>query len=226
MRRYIFITLLILPLLLGAAAPDITAGADRNPGPLPAATPDGAEGGQNLRERERRAREARAARKAAGRSDNNRIPPTIASPSAGNTNSSARATNIRDIKACATQGLALAGTDVVSYYKDSGPLPGIPQFVADHGGLRYRFANRKNRTRFLVDPEAFLPEYLGWCATHLALGSLNCPDPQNYKIVGGKLLLFAATQSDNARDTWESDPLKHTRDARKNLVSLLRAGSP
>lgn len=221
MRRLLIITLTILPLLLGAQAPDITAGPDRNPGPLPAATPDGQDNGPSPWERVRRVREERAARKAAERRDNNANAPADSLP-AGEATGAAGVTDIHDIRACAAQGLALAGTDVVSYYKDSGPLPGTAQFVADHDGLRYRFASKNNRNRFLVDPEAFLPEYLGWCPTHLAQGSLNCPDPQNYKIVGGKLLLFASTQSENARDAWELDPLKHTHDARNNLVSLLR----
>ena len=80
---------------------------------------------------------------------------------------------------------------------------------------------RDSLNMFVAAPENFLPSYLGWCATSLAAGALTCPNPLNYKLEDGKLLLFETTGFTNGQDLWNADPLDYRRRADKNRDGFL-----
>ncbi len=110
-------------------------------------------------------------------------------------------------------GLALDGYDPVSYF-DSGPVRGQPELTASHDGIRYRFASRANRERFLADPERYLPRYGGWCAYGLGMDEAEMGvaperypvDPESYEISGGELYLFYRSAVIDGRELWRRDP--------------------
>ena len=130
--------------------------------------------------------------------------------------------DIRNHLACNTSGIALAGVDVVSYHKPTGPLIGSADYTATHGGLTYRFLSEAHAAEFTADPEKYLPKYLGWCATSLAVGALTCPNPLNYKIENGELLLFETTGFTNGQNLWNADPLDYRRRADLNQDTFLQ----
>ena len=129
--------------------------------------------------------------------------------------------DISNGRACNPNGIALAGIDVVSYHKPTGPLMGNSDYTALHEGLTYRFISEAHLNMFVAAPENFLPSYLGWCATSLAAGALTCPNPLNYKLEDGKLLLFETTGFTNGQDLWNADPLDYRRRADKNRDGFL-----
>ena len=234
---FVLLGLSASPELFAAVPPDITGGPPRDSSPIPSATEEDDPQETSRQKRIRQAQERRAARREARRQakekakkneeENGRANTT---PNAG-ANASANApsgvtdstppANFRDQQICANRGVALGGMDVVSYYQTAGPVSGDPQFSAQHDGLTYYFSRAKHRDQFMVDPGAFLPEYLGWCATRLAEGTLSCPDPDNYKVIDGKLLLFSRTATVNYRAAWQADPLSHRRRADTNAVAFL-----
>ena len=107
---------------------------------------------------------------------------------------------------CAPDGVAIGGFDLVSYHAAAGPLPGAAQHSVNYQGYDYRFATADNLEAFLARPEQYLPRYQGWCATTLAMGRLACPDPLNFKIEDGSLLLFELVGFTNGRTVWNTDP--------------------
>lgn len=115
-------------------------------------------------------------------------------------------TDFGDELACNPNGIALAGIDVVSYHKPTGPLIGNREFTALHDGLTYRFVSEQHLNLFVDAPQTYLPHYQGWCATSLAAGALTCPNPLNYKLENGKLLLFETTGFTNGQNIWNADP--------------------
>lgn len=129
--------------------------------------------------------------------------------------------DIRNGHACNPDGVALAGIDVVSYHKPTGPLMGNSDYTAEHNGLTYRFVSEAHLNLFVVAPENFLPSYLGWCATSIAAGALTCPNPLNYKLENGTLLLFETTGFTNGQDLWNADPLDYRRRADKHRDRFL-----
>lgn len=90
----------------------------------------------------------------------------------------------------ARSGLALAGTDPVSYWFATGPVLGSPAYAVENGGLVWRFAEAANRAAFLTDPPAFLPRCGGFDAHALAQGRLADADPRIFAIRDKRLYLF------------------------------------
>ena len=238
---FVLLGLSASPELFAAVPPDITGGPPRDSSPIPSATEEDDPQETSRQKRIRQAQERRAARREARRQakekakkneeENGRANTTPNAGANAGANASANApsgvtdstppANFRDQQICANRGVALGGMDVVSYYQTAGPVSGDPQFSAQHDGLTYYFSRAKHRDQFMVDPGAFLPEYLGWCATRLAEGTLSCPDPDNYKVIDGKLLLFSRTATVNYRAAWQADPLSHRRRADTNAVAFL-----
>jgi YHS domain-containing protein len=106
-------------------------------------------------------------------------------------------------QAPAEPAAALQGMDVVSYFKDGGPVKGQASFRHDFDGARYLFSSAQNRAAFVADPDRYLPQFSGLCATGVALGKEFKGDPNTWKIVDGKLYLF---HSAAVRAKGESDP--------------------
>lgn len=83
----------------------------------------------------------------------------------------------------------IEGYDVVSYYRDSGPLPGTPQISIDYQDKTLLFSSTDNLNDFLADPEKYMPAYNGYCAYGMVYGMTSKIDPLQYDIVDGRLYL-------------------------------------
>ena len=114
--------------------------------------------------------------------------------------------NVSDYQHCAPDGIALGGNDPVSYYQENGPKRGNQKLTVQHGKLTYQFVSQDNLTASVAEPTRYLPTYLGWCSTNLAMGRLACPDFDNFQIEDGRLLLFEHAGFTNGRDVWNSNP--------------------
>ncbi len=130
----------------------------------------------------------------------------------------------QDYSICSPDGVALGGYDVTSYFESGGPYFGTAEFVAEHNGLKYRFASQDNLSRFNAEPARYLPRYGGWCAANLSMGQLACPDYTNFKIEEGSLLLFEHTGFTNGLTVWNTDPLEYRQRADQNAIELLGDG--
>lgn len=102
--------------------------------------------------------------------------------------------------------IALAGYDPVSYFTANQPLEGNKDLAFSHGGVIYLFASKANLSTFKSNPEAYLPQYGGWCAYAMGQnGEKVKVDPLTYKIVGKKLYLFYNFRATNTLDFWNKD---------------------
>ena len=90
--------------------------------------------------------------------------------------------------------VALRGIDVVSYFKDGGPVKGQAALRHDFDGARYLFSSAQNKAAFMADPDRYLPQFGGLCTTGLSKGFTGQSDPHVWKIVGGKLYLFSTAE--------------------------------
>lgn len=98
--------------------------------------------------------------------------------------------------------LALGGYDPVAYFGEGRAVEGSADQALEWKGATWRFASAENRARFLADPEAYAPQYGGYCAWAVSQGKTASGDPERWKIVAGKLYLNynAAIQK-----RWEKD---------------------
>lgn len=99
--------------------------------------------------------------------------------------------------------LALKGYDPVTYFTQDRPGKGQEDITVTYKGDVFRFASEANREKFTQSPEQFAPAYGGWCAYALAKdGSEVDIDPNMYKIVNGRLMLFYKGWFGNALSLW------------------------
>lgn len=110
-------------------------------------------------------------------------------------------------------GYAVSGFDVVSYFEESGPVPGDDAHVYEHDGAVYRFASAENLETFAADPEAYTPAYGGFCAYGTANGYKVPVDPYAYTVVDGVLYL---NLNDRVQGLWEQDIPGYIRGADNN----------
>lgn len=98
--------------------------------------------------------------------------------------------------------LAVHGYDTVAYFTEGRPVVGSAKHAHVHKGATYRFASAENLARFKKDPEAYVPQYGGYCAYGVAVGAKFDGDPRQWKIVDGKLYL---NLNEDIQATWKKD---------------------
>jgi YHS domain-containing protein len=114
-------------------------------------------------------------------------------------------------------GLALDGYDPVAYVVDGRPVRGRTDLEYVWMGTRYRFATEANRDRFAKAPEAFVPQYGGFCAYAVSRGYTAPIDPAAWTVVDGKLYLNYSTR---VQRTWAEDVPGNIKRADANWPAL------
>lgn len=84
--------------------------------------------------------------------------------------------------------IAVGGYDAVSFFSGV-PLEGDKANSYDYKGATWRFSTRGNLELFKTNPEAFAPQYGGYCAWALAEGKLAKGSPKYWRVEDGKLYL-------------------------------------
>jgi YHS domain-containing protein len=97
---------------------------------------------------------------------------------------------------------AASGYDVVAYFTDSKPVKGSNEFTADWNGVTWKFSSAENLEKFKADPEAYAPQYGGYCAWAMARGDFASTNPEAWRIVDGKLYL---NYDKSIQKKWEAD---------------------
>ena len=63
---------------------------------------------------------------------------------------------------------ALDGYDAVAYFSEGRPVKGSPEFEYEWRGATWRFADAEHLEAFRSEPDAFAPQYGGYCAYAVA----------------------------------------------------------
>lgn len=104
----------------------------------------------------------------------------------------------------AKDGIALRGADPVAYFTQDSAVIGSPEFAHDWAGVTWHFASAAHRDAFAADPEAYAPQYGGYCAWAVAAKEqLYSTQPENWAVRNGKLYL---NFNDGVQATWNEDP--------------------
>jgi len=102
----------------------------------------------------------------------------------------------------AEDGIAIDGTDPVAYFTESAPVAGSPKITHDWNGATWQFSSQENKHAFASEPEAYAPQYGGYCAYAVSEGYTASTTPRAWKIVDGKLYL---NYSRRIQRKWERD---------------------
>jgi YHS domain-containing protein len=114
--------------------------------------------------------------------------------------------------------LALEGYDPVAYFSGQ-PAKGDARFSLIRDGVEYRFASAANLARFKASPDAYLPQYGGYCAWAVSRGYTAKGDPTAWKVVGGKLYL---NYDAKVQQRWASDIPGNIAKADQNWPKVLK----
>ncbi len=97
---------------------------------------------------------------------------------------------------------AAGGYDVVAYFSDGAPVKGSAEFQLEYEGANWRFSSAENLAAFEASPDAYAPQYGGYCAWAVSQNYTARGNPKNWTIVDGKLYL---NYSDKIQARWEKD---------------------
>lgn len=91
--------------------------------------------------------------------------------------------------------LLIDGYDVVAFFTESGARKGSPDHRVVHKGVTLHFASAANRAKFEANPNAYLPQYGGYCANGIVYGIPWGGDGDSYRLYNGKLYMFGGPGS-------------------------------
>lgn len=110
-------------------------------------------------------------------------------------------------------GIAVKGYDVVAYFTDAKPTRGKPEYAFKWHDATWQFTSAEHRAAFQREPEKYAPQYGGYCAFGVCHNALSDIDPNQWKIVDGKLYLNANVL---AGSLFKQDPEGHIKKADQN----------
>ena len=113
--------------------------------------------------------------------------------------------------------VALGGYDAVAYFTDGAPAEGEVTISHHWNGANWLFSSEENRDQFAADPEAFAPQFDGYCAYAAALGYIAPGDPTVWAVVDDRLYLNV---HERAARLWEQDRDNHIAAAEQNWPRL------
>jgi YHS domain-containing protein len=91
--------------------------------------------------------------------------------------------------------LMLGGHDVVAYFTENRHRMGDPAHRSVHKGVTFQFASADHKARFDANPQAYLPQYGGYCANGIVYAIPWGGDADSWRIVDGKLYIFGGRGS-------------------------------
>lgn len=113
--------------------------------------------------------------------------------------------------------MAVSGYDVVTVY-EGNPQRGSQDYTTIYKDAVWQFVSAENRDRFQADPQAYAPQYGGYCAWAVAEGYLAKGDPRFAKVVDGKLYL---NFNRNIQSKWQEDRAGNIAKAEANWPDIL-----
>ena len=117
------------------------------------------------------------------------------------------------------KGVAIKGYDPVAYFTLSKPVEGKKEFEYKWQDAIWRFASKDHLTLFKSDPEKYAPQYGGYWAYAVAMGTTANIDPvEGWKIIDGKLYL---NYSREIQKKWEKDIPGYIKIADENWPAVL-----
>jgi YHS domain-containing protein len=114
-------------------------------------------------------------------------------------------------------GIALKGLDAVAYFAVEKAVEGNATYEYAWNGAKWLFSNAENLEKFKQNPEAYAPQYGGYCSYAVSKGYTADGDPEAWKVVDGKLYL---NYSPEVREKWEEDQQQNIKKAEDHWVEF------
>lgn len=113
--------------------------------------------------------------------------------------------------------VAIKGYDPVAYFTQNAPVKGDKQYTYEWMDANWQFASQENLETFKADPEAYAPQYGGYCAWAVANNKLANIDPEQFTIYNDKLYL---NYNADVAKKWRADKDSFITQANANWPSV------
>ncbi|MGB5865758.1 MAG: YHS domain-containing (seleno)protein [Sulfitobacter sp.] len=104
-----------------------------------------------------------------------------------------------------SEGVAIDGYDTTAYWTSGAPAEGQTDHVVNWAGVPWRFGSAEDAEKFAATPDAFAPQFGGFCTRAMSFKKVVNGDPEVWRLYGDKLYLFAqpvgGTKFDEGQDT-------------------------
>ncbi len=102
-------------------------------------------------------------------------------------------------------GHALDGYDTTAYFKAGEATAGLETVTVAWKGAAWRFASPDDAALFEADPEAYAPQFGGYCTRAMSLNREAPGDPEVWRIHDGRLYVFFAARGGAVFDEGPDD---------------------
>lgn len=121
------------------------------------------------------------------------------------------------------KSVAIQGYDPVAYFVSKKAVKGKSAIAVSYLGAKYYFSSEANKETFKKNPQAYEPQYGGWCAYAMGdSGDKVEVDPETFKIVDGKLYLFYNAFLNNTLKSWNKDESRLKKNADANWEKVIQ----
>lgn len=110
-------------------------------------------------------------------------------------------------------GLALRGYDTVAYFAAENAVKGDAKYEYVWNGAKWLFSSEENMKAFQSNPDAYAPEFGGYCSYAVSEGYTADADPEAWKVVDGKLYL---NYNQKVREKWEEKQTERIENGKTN----------
>jgi YHS domain-containing protein len=114
-------------------------------------------------------------------------------------------------------GLAVRGFDTVAFFAEQSAFQGNPTYGYVWNGAKWLFSTPENLEKFKKSPEAYAPQFGGYCSYAVSHGYTADGDPQAWKIVDGKLFL---NYNQKTKETWEKEQDRFIKQGEQNWLEF------
>ena len=114
------------------------------------------------------------------------------------------------------ENIVMDGYDPVAYFIENKAVKGEARYAQEWDDAIWWFKSEANRERFRAAPQNYAPQFGAHCANGLSDGHVVHGNPENWRIIDGKLYLFFSAwgraqwmfmveeQIQEAKATWSS----------------------
>lgn len=116
-----------------------------------------------------------------------------------------------------SDGFALKGFDAVAYFAVDKAVEGNQTYSYAWNGAKWLFSSSENMQKFKQNPEAYAPQYGGYCSYAVSKGYTADGDPKAWKVVDGKLYL---NYNPEVKEMWEKEQPQNIKKAEDHWVEF------
>ena len=102
----------------------------------------------------------------------------------------------------AIDGIAIRGFDPVAYFTNRAVVKGSAEYAYDWNGATWHFASAEKRDMFIASPQAYAPQYGGYCAFAVSKGAVASTAPEAWTVYKDRLYLNYSLE---VRTIWSRD---------------------